>query len=428
MAWKDYKDKYGRCEVESAPFECKICGRVVKYDRNTVHTHLKNVHGINWAMYLDRIRRMRRGEIPEDLPAAQTHECRVCNVSVKYLKEHLKNAHKITEQEYESLFENDDQNGFDMKHPAAAQPAATTMPKPPPLTPKPQLPSAKIPRQPTPEVMLPLVQAHDPSLPKPPKSDIQDKTNKTCSSCTITFDSRRSFIEHCTTVHNMRFKTKSGVTISNNTVQKRLAEEALKRSKEAEEQQQQVPVKSQQPLEDGSIIGKFIKPLPPLPLPQLKQPQEIHAAYYDHYHQEIQEGNFTHQEIHAENLGEIHAVQEMQVFENSITEEALSLPKIKNIFSASIEKTKASKSKKESRVIMEDLLLFKVTVFENISKRSHFTTLLCYSVPITEFPFNRSLQKNSVKVRLLFKSDLLSFDNFFIEKFWSDFFQLDIGT
>ena len=116
MAWKDYKDKYGRCEVESAPFECKICGRVVKYDRNTVHTHLKNVHGINWAMYLDRIRRMRRGEIPEDLPAAQTHECRVCNVSVKYLKEHLKNAHKITEQEYESLFENDDQNGqFDMK-------------------------------------------------------------------------------------------------------------------------------------------------------------------------------------------------------------------------------------------------------------------------------------------------------------------------
>ena len=48
-----------------------------------------------------------RGEIPKDLPAAQTHECRVCNVSVKYLKEHLKNAHKITEHEYESLFDND---------------------------------------------------------------------------------------------------------------------------------------------------------------------------------------------------------------------------------------------------------------------------------------------------------------------------------
>merc|ERR1719361_138114 len=107
MIWREYKDQYGRCEVESAPFECKICGRVVKYDRNTVHTHLKNVHGINWAMYLDRIRRMRRGETPEDLPAPETHECRVCNVSVKYLKEHLKNAHKITEHEYESLFDND---------------------------------------------------------------------------------------------------------------------------------------------------------------------------------------------------------------------------------------------------------------------------------------------------------------------------------
>ena len=122
--------------------------------------------------------------------APETHECRVCNVSVKYLKEHLKNAHKITEQEYESLFENDDNlNGFDLN---PTKPANNAMPKPPPLTPKPQL---KIPpTQPTPEVMLPLVQAHDPSLPKPPKTDIQDKTNKTCSSCTITFDSRRSFI------------------------------------------------------------------------------------------------------------------------------------------------------------------------------------------------------------------------------------------
>ena len=26
MSWLDYKDKYGRGEVESAPFECKICG------------------------------------------------------------------------------------------------------------------------------------------------------------------------------------------------------------------------------------------------------------------------------------------------------------------------------------------------------------------------------------------------------------------
>ena len=159
--------------------------------------------------------------------------------------------------------------------------------------------------------------------------------------------------EHCTTVHNMRFKTKSGVTISNNTVQKRLQEEAMKRSKEmAEEQQQQqqqqqllqqqqqVP-KSQQPLEDGSVIGKFVKPKPP---PPLKKPTaEIHPAFYyqeNPYSQDnqayfTQETNFS-QEIHAENLGEIHAVQEMQVFENSMEE----LPKIKNIFSTSSRKEK----------------------------------------------------------------------------------------
>ena len=34
-------------------------------------------------------------------------ECRVCSVSVKYLREHLKNAHKITEQEYMQLFSED---------------------------------------------------------------------------------------------------------------------------------------------------------------------------------------------------------------------------------------------------------------------------------------------------------------------------------
>ena len=117
---------------------------------------------------------MRKGETPEDLPAPETHECRVCNVSVKYLKEHLKNAHKITEQEYESLFDDDitgrgsrngDVSGPNDSNqmvvtpppPPAMVPAPGAMmsgrqiPKPPPLTPKPQL---KI-RQPTPEVVRP---------------------------------------------------------------------------------------------------------------------------------------------------------------------------------------------------------------------------------------------------------------------------------
>ena len=107
ISYMEYKKQYGRCETESQPFECKICGKVVKYDRNTVHTHLKNVHGINWARYLDRIRALRRGQEPEPLPKLKMVECRVCSVSVKYLREHLKNAHKITEKEYMQLFSED---------------------------------------------------------------------------------------------------------------------------------------------------------------------------------------------------------------------------------------------------------------------------------------------------------------------------------
>ena len=77
ISYRDYKEKFGRCETESQPFECKICGKVIKYDRNTVHTHLKNVHGINWTKYLDRIRRLRRGLEPEPLPVMKMVSSRV---------------------------------------------------------------------------------------------------------------------------------------------------------------------------------------------------------------------------------------------------------------------------------------------------------------------------------------------------------------
>ena len=41
------------------------------------------------------------------MPKLKMVECRVCSVSVKYLREHLKNAHKITEKEYMQLFSED---------------------------------------------------------------------------------------------------------------------------------------------------------------------------------------------------------------------------------------------------------------------------------------------------------------------------------
>eukprot|EP00095_Tigriopus_kingsejongensis_P008992 maker-scaffold783_size97670-snap-gene-0.20 protein:Tk08992 transcript:maker-scaffold783_size97670-snap-gene-0.20-mRNA-1 annotation:"hypothetical protein HMPREF1544_09400" len=211
MQWRDYKEQYGRCEVESSPFECKICSRVIKYDRNTIHTHLKNVHGINWTLYLDRLRKMRRGEQPDALPQIEMIECRVCNVQVKYLKDHLRNAHKITEQEYESLFEGEHDLFGSTTQAMELGPSHV------------ESGTSKVKDPITPQMVITdgvnLLSSQPVAIPKPPKSDIQNKTNKACSSCEITFESRRGFIEHCTTVHSMKFKTKSGITISAPTLQ-----------------------------------------------------------------------------------------------------------------------------------------------------------------------------------------------------------------
>jgi len=231
ISYRDYKEKFGRCETESQPFECKICGKVIKYDRNTVHTHLKNVHGINWTKYLDRIRRLRRGLEPEPLPVMKMVECRVCNVSVKYLKEHLRNAHKITEKEYQELF-SDDSDMTGGNHKMFSDSVVTGVEY---VTPRKQkaaednlsilsfpvsnhsedymdyLDAPKIPKT-EPEV-APVVATLDLKLERPPKADIQNKANKTCSVCEVTYDARKSFIEHCQVTHGMKFKTKSGISI-----------------------------------------------------------------------------------------------------------------------------------------------------------------------------------------------------------------------
>ena len=47
----------------------------------------------------------------------------------------------------------------------------------------------------------------------PPKTDIKNRFNTTCSVWKVTFDIRRSFIDHCQLVHGRKFKTKSGLSI-----------------------------------------------------------------------------------------------------------------------------------------------------------------------------------------------------------------------
>ena len=99
MKWPDYLNTHGRCEVDSAPFECKICGSVVHYSGTRIDSHLKNVHKITWAEYIDYIRSMQRGLLLKELPKIDVYTCKICNVSVKLIKKHLKSTHKVTEHE-----------------------------------------------------------------------------------------------------------------------------------------------------------------------------------------------------------------------------------------------------------------------------------------------------------------------------------------
>jgi len=296
--WLEYKEKYGSCEVASAPFECKICGRVIKYTRDSITCHLKKVHAINWPIYLERLRKMREGERPGELPNIDFFECKICNGSVKFISraKHLKGVHKITESEYVELFAEEmgsqakremlssktEDGGFgtrsatppEMQNNHVRSPAPqfqntdhSNFPLPtdnnqypsrqngieqgynngyseeeqgyndrynedvanqsyqaqPPMTnQQPNYFSRPSVEPPSPARNGFVTNSMQP-LPKPPKSDIQDNTNKSCSSCHVKFETRRMFIEHCTDVHNMKFRTASGTKVTASTFNQRNA-------------------------------------------------------------------------------------------------------------------------------------------------------------------------------------------------------------
>jgi len=237
MVWLEYKAQYGRCEVESAPFECKICGRVVKYTRASITNHMKMVHSITWPLYLERIRNMREGEKPKELPSIAVFECKICSASVKYIfrEKHLKGVHKITQAEYVELFaeemakNNNSYNGVNQSAPSFKQESNYGEQGSQNLTfsgeriQNSQLPDYPLPPNQVPNYLPPNNNNHS-SYQKPPKSDIEDDANTSCSSCQLDFQSRKVFIEHCTTAHNMNFRnTVSGTKISapiNNPPQK----------------------------------------------------------------------------------------------------------------------------------------------------------------------------------------------------------------
>jgi len=143
----------------------------------------------------------------------------VCNVSVKYLKEHLRNAHKITEKEYDELF-GDDDDGYGNKAKKEKKPKIEML-VPEDTSSVSSLPGSVISDDYVDMASLatqqsktaPPMEQADLKTRRPPKADIQNKANKTCSVCEVTFDARKSFIEHCQVTHGMKFKTKAGISI-----------------------------------------------------------------------------------------------------------------------------------------------------------------------------------------------------------------------
>lgn len=213
MKWQHYKSQYGPCEVERGAFQCKICSRVVKYDNNTVHSHLKRVHNISWAMYLDRIRKLRRGERLDDLPIIEYVTCKICNATIKHLSHHIGVVHKITVKEYADLFKGEYTNVYGAQPTSNVQEGSSDGK----MKIKPEIQgtfqSNSIIENYEKIVPTPNLSGKAECMTPPYESDIKDKNNRICSTCDTRFETRRLFIEHCSLIHNMKFKTASGVTI-----------------------------------------------------------------------------------------------------------------------------------------------------------------------------------------------------------------------
>ena len=201
--WHDYRDKFGKCVIESANFQCRICNKVLKHEANCIHKHLQSLHGINWTQYLARVRGELRGIKQEPLPQIQLVNCKICDLNFKYFVTHLQRRHKLTMEEYQQLLREEESklnssNAHDTNQNLVtvtiAEPVARQQTQNQSHPPKPdQLREVKVTRK----------------IPKPSKKDMINKKVKQCNVCDVEFETRKQFLEHCTDIHEIKFRNKS---------------------------------------------------------------------------------------------------------------------------------------------------------------------------------------------------------------------------
>ena len=91
---------YGKPEISSTQFTCRLCSRSMKRTRNIVTVHMKTVHGVSWQAYMAKTRPGAPDSDMED--HVELFKCALCEKQVKGKKQHLTRIHKIDMQVYDS--------------------------------------------------------------------------------------------------------------------------------------------------------------------------------------------------------------------------------------------------------------------------------------------------------------------------------------
>jgi len=184
MKWLDYKFKYGKSEVFTAHFNCTICDRKMKHESGLIRKHLQSVHEISWEQYLELVRADLREGKNVSLLGTEEEYCTICGQSFMNLKEHVMAMHQISKinevcKEYNGNVNND---GVYQK-----QPGLKMLNQGPDNSNTSDTDTTA-------------------SIPRPPRDEMRNKSNKYCSVCDVSCDGRQEYIRHCRTVHGVRFK------------------------------------------------------------------------------------------------------------------------------------------------------------------------------------------------------------------------------
>jgi len=174
LSIRQYEDKFGNLTSDTS-FVCKVCSKSLKYERSAIEGHIKNMHNMTWSFYLSWIAEEGSGNVPTLPSPVKLVTCNICSVSVKSLKNHLKNTHCMTMMDYEKINNIDEIK--EESHNAS-------------------------PKQEDSQTSTGMM-----------RMDIRDKSLKTCNKCQYNFPTRRLLIEHCQVVHGMKFKLKNGESL-----------------------------------------------------------------------------------------------------------------------------------------------------------------------------------------------------------------------